>query len=252
MSDALKRVTEAFTERSRARLGENLVGIYLHGSAAMGCFNAQKSDIDLLTVVNGAPPDEDKRRYMDMVVALNALAPSKGIEFSMIRADVCRPFVYPTPFELHFSTAHLTWYQRDPQDYVSKMKGTDRDLAAHIMIVYHRGRCLWGREIRSVFEDVGEEAYMDSIWHDVERAGEDILEAPVYTALNLCRALAYRKEKLILSKQEGGQWGLKNLPERYGSLIRRALDDYGSTGAAAFDEGESREYAGYMIQAIRA
>lgn len=252
MSGVLKTVTEAFAERSRALLGENLVGVYLHGSAAMGCFNEQKSDIDLLTVVNGAPPDEDKRRYMDMVVDLNARAPSKGIEFSMIRADVCRPFVYPTPFELHFSTAHLAWYQRDPQDYVSKMKGTDRDLAAHIMIVYHRGQRLWGREIRSVFEEVGEKAYMDSIWHDVEHADEDILEAPVYTALNLCRVLAYRRERLILSKREGGQWGLKNLPEGYGPLIRRALDDYGSAEAAAFDEGESREYAGYMMRAIRA
>ena len=82
--------------------------------------------------------------------------------------------------------------------------------------------------------------------------GRIFLKRP-YIRRSICaEALAYRKEKLILSKQEGGQWGLKNLPERYGSLIRRALDDYGSTGAAAFDEGESREYAVYMIQAIRA
>ncbi len=85
------------------------------------------------------------------------------------------------------------------------MNGTDRDLAAHIMITFHRGQCLWGEAIQDVFEDVGEKAYLDSIWRDIEHADEDIVETPVYTALNLCRVLAYKREKLILSKQEGGQ-----------------------------------------------
>ncbi len=252
MSDLLKMIADTFVNRSRKILGDNLVGIYLHGSAAMGCFNDKKSDIDLLTVVSDTPSGAVKLRYMDMVTALNASAPPKGIEFSMLRRAVCRPFVYPTPFELHFSATHLMWYRRDPRDYISKMNGTDRDLAAHIMITRHRGQCLWGEAIQSVFEDVGEKAYLDSIWRDIEHAGEDILETPVYTALNLCRVLAYKREKLILSKQEGGQWGLKNLPESCGRLIRKALDDYASAEEAAFDECELRSYAEYMMQAITA
>ena len=32
-------------------LGENLVGLYLHGSIAFGCFNPQKSDVDYITAV---------------------------------------------------------------------------------------------------------------------------------------------------------------------------------------------------------
>lgn len=246
----LGRVTEAFTARSREILGENLVGVYLHGSAVMGCFNPQKSDIDLLVVVDDAPCAEDKRRYMDMVVELNALAPAKGIEFSMVRRAVCSPLLYPTPFELHFSIAHLAWYNASPQDYVLKMNGTDRDLAAHATVLYHRGRCLWGEEIRSVFAPVDEKAYWDSIVSDVERAEEDILDAPVYTTLNLCRVLAYKKEKLILSKREGGEWGLFNVPERYGALIQSALDDYASGAQSKPNETLARDYAGYILRSI--
>jgi len=33
-----------FIEQSKNILRDNLVGIYLHGSAAMGCFNPEKSD----------------------------------------------------------------------------------------------------------------------------------------------------------------------------------------------------------------
>lgn len=43
----LNRVVELFKEE----LGGNLVGIYLHGSLAMGCFNPDTSDVDLLLVV---------------------------------------------------------------------------------------------------------------------------------------------------------------------------------------------------------
>ena len=250
--DTLKRVTEAFTARSREILGGRLVGVYLHGSAAMGCFNEQKSDIDLLTVVKDAIPEEVRLRYLEMAVALNALAPPKGIEFSMLRRAVCRPFVYPTPFEAHFSVLHLPRYRQDPRGYVSKMQGTDRDLAAHVMILNHRGICLWGEEIHDVFGEVDGQAYLDSIWRDVEHAGEDILESPMYTALNLCRVLAYKKERLIQSKREGGEWGLAHLPERYGGLIRRALDDYSSGREMKLDETEADEYARYMLRAIQA
>ena len=157
MNNILDNITKKFVEQSQSILEDNLVGVYLHGSAAMGCFNSQKSDIDLLVVVNGDIADEIKRRYMDMVVELNAYAPKKGIEMSIVRKDVCRPFIYPTPFELHFSNTHLEWYQTNPSDYIDKMNGTDKDLAAHFTIICHRGKCLCGREIKDVFEEVSRE-----------------------------------------------------------------------------------------------
>ena len=189
---------------------------------------------------------------MDIVVELNTYAPPKGIELSIVKKSVCKPFVYPTPFELHFSVAHLEWYKNNPLDYVLKMNGTDKDLAAHITILYHRGVCLWGEEIHNVFEAVDEKAYFDSIWYDIECAEEDILENPVYVILNLCRVLAFKKEKLILSKQEGGIWGLAHVPEKYSSLIQQALDEYASVGTIELDEKEATEYAKYMIAQITA
>ena len=249
---SLKLITDGIVKFSKDILKDTLVGVYLHGSAAMGCFNEKTSDIDVLVVVDRDMTDEVKRQYMDMVVELNAFAPKKGIELSIVRKSVCKPFVYPTPFELHFSIAHLEWYKNNPQDYILKMNGTDKDLAAHIMIIYHRGLCLYGEEIRSVFEDVGLTAYFDSIWSDIEQAEKDILETPVYITLNLCRVLAYKQEKLILSKQEGGKWGVDHVPEQYRILIQKALDEYASVRSMEFDENEALEYAKYMVERIAA
>ena len=55
-----------FAKRSREILGENLAGIYLHGSAAMGCFHPRKSDLDLLAVVQHPLDDTCKRAYMEI------------------------------------------------------------------------------------------------------------------------------------------------------------------------------------------
>lgn len=32
--------------------------------------------------------------------------------------------VYPTPFNLHFSVAHIKWYSDNPEDYISNLIGS--------------------------------------------------------------------------------------------------------------------------------
>ena len=248
----LEKLLDDFVAGSREILKENLVGVYLHGSAAMGCFHEKKSDVDLLIVVKEALTGKEKRRYMDMVVHLNGQAPPKGIEMSIVREEVCRPFVYPTPFELHFSITHLNWYQTDPEGYVENMKGTDKDLAAHVTILRNRGKTLYGKEISAVFGEVPREVYLDSIWYDVQHGEEDILENPMYVILNLCRVLAYRKDHLILSKQEGGAWGLKQIwAFKYKELIAAALLEYETGEDMVLQEPLAVEFAKEMLKKIR-
>ena len=249
----------AFVEQSCHILSDNLMGIYLHGSAVMGCFHPEKSDIDLILVVKDEVSDTVKRQFMDMVVDLNSRAPKKGLELSIVKEEVCKPFVYPTPFELHFSVAHLNWYRANPEDYVAKMKGTDKDLAAHFTIIYHRGKALHGKAIREVFAEVSHEAYMDSIWCDIEGAAEDILDSPMYIILNLCRVLGYKEEGLILSKKEGGEWMLRQLTEKdhgtltddFSVLLAAALKEYTAGEKMEFQETLSQRFVEYMLERIK-
>ena len=239
-----------FTQMSRDILGRNLLGIYLHGSLAMGCFNPKKSDIDLLLVVEDEPTDEEKLAFMQQVVLLNEKAPAKGIELSMVTRSTVNPFVYPTPFVLHFSPMHLDWFGRDPTGYVQNMKGDDPDLAAHCTIVRKHGIVLHGAPIPEIFGEVPKAAYLDSIWQDIENAGEDILCDPVYITLNLCRVAAYAQDGLVLSKQEGGQWGLSHVPEEYHEWIQQALDCYASDQAMVIDEATALSFAHKLLAEI--
>ena len=249
MGNAIELANE-FAGRSKEILGGNLVGVYLHGSAVMGCFNPAKSDIDLIVVVENGLTEEVKRRFMNMVVELNNRAPAKGIEMSIVTKDACKPFVYPTPFELHFSAMHINWYTDNPTDYIEKMKGTDVDLAAHFTIIKKRGKCLYGAPIDEVFGVVPKADYLDSIRNDIAEACEDIVYNTMYITLNLARVLAYSRDGLVLSKKEGGEWALGNLPERYHSLIKDALNEYEKGTEPAYDKKLAQRYADYMLSRI--
>ena len=250
ISQQTDSLIDDFVEQSKEILRDNLVGVYLHGSLVMGCFNPQKSDIDLIIVVDEPLSDSVKRTYMDMVVDANSCGPAKGIEMSVVLRKVCKPFVYPTPFELHFSSGHLEWYREDPDDYIRKMNGTDKDLAAHFTIINSRGKCLYGTPIREVFAEVPKRDYMDSIWLDVEGAVEEITDYPMYLILNLPRVLAYKEDGLVLSKKEGGEWALKHLPPKYHPLIIDAMREYSESEEVIYNDDLAKRYVEYVIGQI--
>ena len=186
-----------------------------------------------------------------MVVEHNTKAPKKGIEMSIVLRKACKPFIHPTPFELHFSAGYLDWYKEDPDDYILEMKGTDKDLAAHFTIINKRGKCLYGLPINEVFTEVPASDYMDSIWHDVEHAKKEIKQYPMYLTLNLARVLAYKEEGLVLSKKEGAEWAIDKLPAEYHPIIRNSFSDYTESADIVYDKKLAKRYAKYMIRRIK-
>ena len=104
--------------------------------------------------------------------------------------------------------------------------------------------------IDEVFGEVPKQDYMDSLWYDIADAEDDIAEDTMYLTLNLARVLAFLQDGSVLSKKEGGEWGLKNLPEKYHGLLREALSEYrGET--PGYDISAAKEYAGAMLRLIR-
>lgn len=245
-----QNIIDAFVAAAKEMIGEQLTGIYLHGSLAMGCFNPEKSDIDLIIIIENNISDDRKMKFMERIVDLNRQAPAKGLEMSIVLRRYCNPFLYPTPFELHFSPAHLQWFSDAPQDYVQNMKGDDKDLAAHFTIIRQYGVTLYGEEIENVFGEVPRKDYIDSIWEDVREAREEIFEQPMYITLNLCRVLAFCSDGLCLSKQEGALWAMEHLPAEYSALISSALVCYQTDQEMVIEEENCRKFADKMIAAI--
>lgn|GEM_PF-71780 len=249
--DRMMGMADRFAGGAAEILGEKLAGIYLHGSAAMGCFRWEGSDLDLLAVVREDLEDAEKRAFMDMLIRLDAEGPAGGIEMSIVKQGVCAAFVYPTPYILHYSRMHSERYRRDPEEYIRRMQGTDRDLAAHFAVIRSRGCCLYGLPVRDVFGPVPQWCFLDSLLHDIEGAEDRITGEAMYLILNLARVLGWLRERRILSKTEGGEWGLKNIPAKYGPPLRVALREYREGTDERYDPEALRRYAAYMMDQIR-
>lgn len=246
-----QNILDEFVNITRQIMEEKLTGIYLHGSMAMGCFNSKKSDIDLIVIVEDCISDTQKIQFMEQVVHLNQQAPAKGLEISIVKREYCDPFVCPTPFELHFSPAHLQWFHDDPQGYIKNMNGVDIDLAAHFSIINHYGIALYGEAVEEVFATVPRKDYIDSICADVKNAAADIIDDPVYIILNLCRVLAFLKDGLYLSKEEGGKWAQELFRLKSPALIADALECYMTDKDMKVDQGAAEIFVQEMNDMIQ-
>lgn len=252
LQDLLAEISEQYNQI----LAKNLVGIYVHGSIAFGCFNWQKSDIDFLVVVKTPLSQDVKLQLFYVLENLRNQAPPKGFEMSVVLHDYCKNFVHPTPYEAHYSRglhmkgdSHNEDLAASTLEYSSEYK-TDADLAAHFTIITNIGIVLRGEPIENVFEVVPKKDYLDSIRNDIINAKEDVVRDPVYIILNLCRVYAYIKDELILSKEQGGRWGLANLPKQYHSLIESMVNNYVSGELFIKDETLQVDFCRYMLDLI--
>lgn len=203
-------------------LNNNLVGVYLHGSLAMGCFNPDKSDVDLLVIVKEELSITTQKSIIKELLQLteNKCPP---IEMSIVLEKFLSDFIYPTPFELHFFHPK---YLKDNNYICGGKEFVDPDLAGHIVVTYHRGVALYGKEIKDIFVPIDNHYYLESIFNDIEDAREGIMENPVYHSLNLCRVMYYLKEGKVSSKREGGEWGMRNLPANFKRIVEQSLNVY--------------------------
>ncbi len=226
--------------------GDNLVGVYVHGSLAFGCFHWGSSDLDFLVVTQEEPRLQEKTAMIQKLLEQEKQAPPKGFEMSVVLRRYCDPFCYPTPFVLHYSQRHQAECQSDPVAYSGRMHGEDWDLAAHFTVVHTVGMTLWGEKKETVFGAVPPKQYLDSIRRDITAAQQEVEQNPVYVLLNLCRVLAYQQTGAVLSKKAGAVWALRQIPQHYRPVVQHALQCYESGAVCRIEKRALRGTAAYL------
>ena len=229
-------------ERYLYILQDNLVGVYLHGSLAARCFLWEHSDIDFLVVVRRPVSIEKKIELVELLYSLGPEAPPEGFEMSVVLEKYCSHIPYPIPFDLHYSNYHKRDYERDARGFCSRMHGEDTDLTTHFASLHSFGIALYGPSVPRVFDRPQREDLLCSIREDLQSAPEHLHEKPVYYVLNLCRAVAFERENLMLSKKEGGEWALKHMDSTHQRVIQAALNAYETGMGMSYDEGQAENF----------
>lgn len=151
----------------KEELSDSVIGIYLHGSMAMGCYNPTQSDIDILVISRKKQPidiyKKIARKLSNIEDEMNLI---KGFELSIVLKEFADSFIYPTPFEFHYSSLHKEKYRTDENYFCGGYE--DPDLAAHFVIAYNRGIVLFGEQIRDVIKPIDKRYYIKSIKSDID------------------------------------------------------------------------------------
>lgn len=248
---SVRTQVNTFIDALQVILRQNLSGIYLHGSLAMGCFNPDRGDIDLLVVTSQGMNIKTKRRVAQLL--LHASMAPNPIEISFLVEQQLHPFQHPLPFDLHYGESHREQYRQAliNGEWMRWNDETRRDidLAAHLTVTLARGICLFGKPIKETFPAVPAQYYTASIVDDFQWGRNRMAGNPVYFILNACRVYAYLLDGSIFSKDEGGSRGLLTLPGEYHSVIAQALEIYrGSRKDEPFDVAALDQFAAYMDQ----
>lgn len=215
---------------SQKVMRDNLRGVYLHGSLAMGCFNERKSDLDLMIVASQSLSEEDKLNLARLYQPFcEAPAP---LELSIMTEQQINNWRHPSPFEFYCSQEWVTKLVKAvelkslaPLEYPSG----DPDLAAHISVIMERGITLYGKPAEELFQTIPYSDYVSSLTADYEYGKKKVDTKPVYFVLNACRIHVFLTQAKILSKAEGGLWALNSYPANYHGIINWALNSYAAS-----------------------
>ena len=252
--DAIRQQVKRFVRDVRAILGEHLVGIYLHGSLAMGCFNPEFSDVDLLVVLKRPMLPETKRLLAGLLLTLSE--DPRPLEVSFLLQEELRHWCHPLPYDFHYSESWRERYEanltRLEWEYWGNTEHTDPDLAAHITILQERGIVLYGPCVRETFPLIPPGDYAAAILYDYAAALEGLTQAPVYGVLNMLRVYWYLLEGAISSKAEAGQWGVETLQDpEVRSVVAQALGQYLGAEATPFDPEALERFARVVDEGVR-
>jgi predicted nucleotidyltransferase len=228
-------------------LRDNLIGIYLYGSLAMGCFNPESSDIDIILVAKKRLSKNQRKKIIEYLKGV--CSKTRRIELSIVSEDVVQNPQYPIMVDLHF-------------EYWGDIFENERDneILSNLYTTKERGFCVWGMPISDVFSEIPAEYHLRSVMEDLLHTRKYLHDSPksvgydpaVYWVLGSCRILAFIRERKVLSKLEGGQWGLANLPKEYHGLVKEALFYYqGKKKEHIWDHEKLEAFADYMNRVIQ-
>jgi len=188
-------------------LGPALVGVYLHGSAALGGWSAERSDVDLLGVV-ARPLDRPAKRVISARLNHPSLVcpAAAGLELSLVTAAVAADPPRRPPFELHVTTGPA------PQTHLGGPAAADPDLLLHFAVCRRGGTAVTGPDPVEVF------AEPPRAWL-LERAAAELRWAVrhgsfAYRVLTACRGWRYLEDDVLGAKVESGRWARVRLADQ--------------------------------------
>ena len=207
----------------RAVLGEQFVGLYVHGSLAGGGFDPQRSDIDFVVVTAGELPGETLTGLGAMHARIRAseLDWAGRMEGGYIPQHGLRRY---DP-----ARARYPWLGTDGHFAVEQF---DHGWVIQLHVLREHGLVVAGPDLQVLIDAIPPDDLRHALramlreWWRPQLDDHTLLRSRKYQAyavLTMCRALYTLEHGTIVTKTTAAQWAQETLGERWAALIERAL-----------------------------
>ncbi|RKK92208.1 hypothetical protein BFJ71_g10294 [Fusarium oxysporum] len=198
-------------------LKNQLVGVYLFGSASYDAYEPGLSDLDVQAVVKSPLDTSGKKAIISHLTQDSLPCPATKLEFVVYAQDSVNPANRHPAFELNLNTGP------HQSDHISLDLANESSHWFLLDIAMGRqlGRCLYGAALTEAFGAIPRrwvlEGMADSLaWHQANEASS------TNSVINACRSWRYIATGEFCSKLEGAIWAMEqdNCP----AIVRRAVE----------------------------
>lgn len=195
--------------QAAAQLPGGVVGIYLYGSLARGCWHEQTSDVDLLVITDSAMSEDGGAALLRVHREAGHALDVTAVTREQLIVDTV-----PTPIDFLLKPIEGGRLVRLPEGC--------RDFLLQRQDAHECGCTLAGRPAREIVPPVP--------WPALARCLAGLLPHLVPSFKNptlmLCRVAYACQHRALCSKAEAGEWALEHLEESWQPLIATALQCY--------------------------
>ena len=235
----------------RAVLGNDLIGVYLFGSAVIGGLRA-RSDIDLMAVSSRRLTIREKRKIIEQMLTISGKP--RSVELTVVVSSEIRPWHYPARMDFQFGNWWRSEYEKGVvEPYRSNVNA---DLASLIRLVLHANAAVIGPPPADVFDPVPRSDYIAGLVSTIDEWLEDLNETDVgirNVVLALARIWCGIVTDQIRTKYQAAEWALSRLPRRHRAILQRAKAGYVGEPVEAWQKlmPEVHAYSQHVISEIK-
>ena len=237
----LRDMLRAYVDAVRSLPSVDTVGVYLHGSLAVGGWNPLHSDVDFAALQRRPLGDAELRALAEMHERLVRAHPAAvrldGRYVPLERAGSYRRGLVPSCREGRVVPGR-------PGDVNAVMWHTLRT----------RGIALFGPQAADLVPPVTRDDLMENMRFNLEFLSRRMpvyllggTESTVFGVLSLCRVLHTLCTSEIVSKEEAAEWALGEIDDRWHPLVRCATRRYADGDFVGRDLLLTRHARGFLV-----
>jgi streptomycin 3"-adenylyltransferase len=225
----------------REELADAVIGIYLHGSAALGGLHPT-SDLDLLVVTNRPTTGAERRALIERLMPMSGRGDptggSRSIELTIVAQADVRPWRYPPRMDFQYGD----WWRADYERGDEPWESPNPDLALQLEMALQADHPLFGPPPAEVLDPIPPADVRRAMVDGIPGLLADLDGDERNVVLTFVRIWTSLATGIIRTKDAAADWAMPLLPAEHRPVLAHARAIY---------LGDSAEEWGDLLPIVR-